>query len=312
MGPVHHPVMAARVVEFLVTRTDGFYVDCTVGGGGHARQVLLNAPSGRLLGIDMDEETLVTVGQALETFGPRVTLRQGNFRNLKEIAAEEGIDRVDGVLFDLGYSSLQLDAPERGLSFSSDGPIDMRFDRGLGRSALELIKRSSERDLADVIKRLGEERRAHPIARSILDEQRNGQLETTRDLKRAVLATKPAHKTKTLARVFQALRIAVNDELENLRLGLQSAVDVLKPGGRVVVLSYHSLEDRIVKRFFVNCERPCTCPKDLPHCVCGKKPTLRILTRRIERPGEAEVQSNPRARSAKLRAAERLAEGETP
>ena len=312
MGPVHHPVMAARVVEFLVTRTDGFYVDCTVGGGGHARQVLLNAPSGRLLGIDMDEETLVTVGQALETFGPRVTLRQGNFRNLKEIAAEEGIDRVDGVLFDLGYSSLQLDAPERGLSFSSDGPIDMRFDRGLGRSALELIKRSSERDLADIIKRLGEERRAHPIARSILDEQRNGQLETTRDLKRAVLATKPAHKTKTLARVFQALRIAVNDELENLRLGLQSAVDVLKPGGRVVVLSYHSLEDRIVKRFFVNCERPCTCPKDLPHCVCGKKPTLRILTRRIERPGEAEVQSNPRARSAKLRAAERLAEGETP
>jgi len=312
MGPVHHPVMAARVVEFLVTRTDGFYVDCTVGGGGHARQVLLNAPSGRLLGIDMDEETLVTVGQALETFGPRVTLRQGNFRNLKEIAAEEGIDRVDGVLFDLGYSSLQLDAPERGLSFSSDGPIDMRFDRGLGRSALELIKRSSERDLADIIRRLGEERRAHPIARSILDEQRNGQLETTRDLKRAVLATKPAHKTKTLARVFQALRIAVNDELENLRLGLQSAVDVLKPGGRVVVLSYHSLEDRIVKRFFVNCERPCTCPKDLPHCVCGKKPTLRILTRRIERPGEAEVQSNPRARSAKLRAAERLAEGETP
>jgi len=312
MGPVHHPVMAARVVEFLVTRTDGFYVDCTVGGGGHARQVLLNAPSGRLLGIDMDEETLVTVGQALETFGPRVTLRQGNFRNLKEIAAEEGIDRVDGVLFDLGYSSLQLDAPERGLSFSSDGPIDMRFDRGFGRSALELITRSSERDLADIIRRLGEERRAHPIARSILDEQRNGQLETTRDLKRAVLATKPAHKTKTLARVFQALRIAVNDELENLRLGLQSAVDVLKPGGRVVVLSYHSLEDRIVKRFFVNCERPCTCPKDLPHCVCGKKPTLRILTRRIERPGEAEVQSNPRARSAKLRAAERLAEGETP
>lgn len=305
-------MMAARVVEFLVTRTDGFYVDCTVGGGGHARQVLLNAPSGRLLGIDMDEETLVTVGQALETFGPRVTLRQGNFRNLKEIAAEEGIDRVDGVLFDLGYSSLQLDAPERGLSFSSDGPIDMRFDRGFGRSALELITRSSERDLADIIRRLGEERRAHPIARSILDEQRNGQLETTRDLKRAVLATKPAHKTKTLARVFQALRIAVNDELENLRLGLQSAVDVLKPGGRVVVLSYHSLEDRIVKRFFVNCERPCTCPKDLPHCVCGKKPTLRILTRRIERPGEAEVQSNPRARSAKLRAAERLAEGETP
>jgi len=312
MGPVHLPVMAARVVEFLVTRTDGFYIDCTVGGGGHARQVLLNAPAGRLLGIDMDEETLVTAGEALSTFGDRVTLRQGNFGSLKEIAAEEGFDPADGVLFDLGYSSLQLDAPERGLSFSSEGPIDMRFDRAMGRTALELIGKSSERELADIIKRFGEERRAHPIARAILEARRNGTLETTSDLKRAVLATKPGHKTKTLARVFQALRIAVNDELENLRSGLEAAVDVLRPGGRVVVLSYHSLEDRIVKRFFVKSERPCVCPKDLPHCVCGRKPTLRILTRRIERPGDAEVHSNPRARSAKLRAAERLAEGETP
>ncbi|MBD3368082.1 MAG: 16S rRNA (cytosine(1402)-N(4))-methyltransferase RsmH [Candidatus Eisenbacteria bacterium] len=312
MGPVHHPVMAARVVEFLVTRTDGFYVDCTVGGGGHARQVLLNAPSGRLLGIDLDEETLVTAQAALDTFGSRVTLRQGNFGSLKEIVAEEGIGQVDGVLFDLGYSSLQLDAPERGLSFSSDGPLDMRFDRAVGASALDVISRSSERDLAAIIKRFGEERRAHPIARSILQAKHDGLLETTSDLKRAVLKTKPGRKTKTLARVFQALRIAVNDELDNLRRGLEGAVDVLRPGGRIVVLSYHSLEDRIVKRFFVGSERPCTCPKDLPHCVCGRKPTLRILTKRVERPEDAEVHGNPRARSAKLRAAERLAEGEQP
>ena len=312
MGPVHHPVMAARVVELLVTRTDGFYIDCTVGGGGHARQVLLNAPEGRLLGIDMDEETLARAAVALDTFASRAKLRHGNFANLKEIAAEEGIEHADGVLFDLGYSSLQLDAPERGLSFSSEGPIDMRFDRAVSRSALGIIQRASERELADIIKEFGEERRAHPIARSILEASRDGLLETTGDLKRAVLATKPARKTKTLARVFQALRIAVNDELENLRRGLEAAVDILRPGGRVVVLSYHSLEDRIVKRFFVNSERPCVCPKDLPHCVCGRQPTLRILTKRIERPRDAEVDRNPRARSAKLRAAERLAEGEAP
>lgn len=312
MRPVHLPVMAARVIEFLVTRTDGAYVDCTVGGGGHAYQVLLNAPAGRLLGIDLDEESLVTAAETLHSFGPRVTLSRGNYANLGEIAADAGIDRVDGVLFDLGYSSLQLDAPERGLSFSQTGPIDMRFDRAAGPTAADVIARSDERRLASILSEFGEERRSHPIARAILDARREGRLETTTDLRNAVMETKPRQSTKTLARIFQALRIVVNDELENLRQGLDEAVRLLRPGGRLVVLSYHSLEDRIVKRFFVNSERPCVCPKDLPRCVCGRQPTLRILTKHVVRPGDAEVAVNPRARSAKLRAAERLAEGEMP
>ncbi|MCK4680179.1 16S rRNA (cytosine(1402)-N(4))-methyltransferase RsmH [bacterium] len=302
----HLPVMATEVVEFLVTRTNGGYVDCTVGAGGHARYILNNAPEGTLLGLDLDAAAIERTATELAVFGERVTLVRGNFSNLATIAHEHGLREVDGVLFDLGFSSVQLDDPSRGFSYRSEGPIDMRLDATGATSAGVLLSRVNERELARIIFEFGEERRAHPIARSIIAAREEGRLETTSDLAAAVLATKPARKNKTLSRVFQALRIAVNGELENLSAGLAQAVDVLRPGGRVAVISYHSLEDRMVKRHFVRCERPCTCPRDLPECVCGKKPTLKIVTRRVVTPGDAEVAANPRARSAKLRVAEKL------
>jgi 16S rRNA (cytosine1402-N4)-methyltransferase len=235
-----------------------------------------------------------------------VTLVQGNFGSLAAIAEEHGLREADGIVFDLGFSSVQLDDPSRGFSYQHEGPIDMRLDAGGSTSAGTLLAKVSERDLAQIIFEFGEERRAHPIARSIIAAREAGRLETTSDLAAAVTATKPARRNKTLSRVFQALRIAVNHELENLSAGLSQAVDLLRPGGRVAVISYHSLEDRMVKRHFVACEKPCTCPRDIPECVCGRKPTLRIVTRRVVRPRDAEVAANPRARSAKLRVAEKV------
>ena len=303
--------MAAEVVEFLVTRTDGGYIDCTVGGGGHARWVLNNAPAGRLLGLDLDAEAIARAREALSAFGERVTLVNGNFTELAAIADEHGFRSADGVLFDLGFSSLQLDDPGRGFSYRLDGPIDMRLDPAGGATAASLLARMNERDLARIIFEFGEERRAHPIARAIVRARDRGELSSTAELVAAIVSTKPARKNKTLSRVFQALRIAVNRELENLRAGLAHAVNVLRPGGRLVVISYHSLEDRIVKRHFLSCEKPCTCPRDLPECACGKKPSLRVVTRRVVVPSDAEVEANPRARSAKMRVAEKL-EGGTP
>ncbi len=305
----HLPVMAAEVLTLVVTRGDGIYVDCTIGGGGHARGILNSAPAGRLLGIDLDSSALEAARLALAPFGSRVETTVGNFSDLASIAQDHGYGEVDGVLFDLGFSSLQLDDASRGLSFSAEGPLDMRLDTALPETALDVIHGSNERDLAEIIRDFGEERRAYPIARAILDARDSGRLRTTTDLANAVRSTRPEKRVKTLARVFQALRIAVNRELDNLASGLEGAVEILRPGGRVVVISYHSLEDRIVKRHFANCERPCVCPRDLPTCVCGKVPTLKVITRHVVTPGPAEVAANPRARSAKLRAAEKLAEG---
>lgn len=307
MKTEHLPVMAAEVVRFLVTRTDGTYVDCTVGAGGHARMILNNAPEGTLLGIDLDRSALETAAARLSDFGDRAMLVQGNFADLATIAGEQGLERVDGALFDLGFSSMQLDDPARGFSYRSEGPIDMRMDQSSGAGAGRLLERISERDLAQIIREFGEERRAHPIARSVIEARERGELESTADLAAAVIATKPGHRSKTLSRVFQALRIAINRELENLSEGLAQAVDLLRAGGRVTVISYHSLEDRMVKRYFATCERPCVCPRDIPQCVCGRVPTLKVVTRRVVRPSDAEVARNPRARSAKLRVAEKLA-----
>jgi 16S rRNA (cytosine1402-N4)-methyltransferase len=305
----HRPVMAAEVLEFLVTRTDGAYVDCTLGAGGHAYQILNNAPAGRLLGIDADPSALEVAAEVLRPFAERIELVHGNFAELDSIASAAGFSRIDGVLFDLGFSSLQLDDAARGFSFTHEGPIDMRLDRGVGRTALDVIAGASERDLAGIIAEYGEERRAYPIARAIIEARDRGELRTTSDLAAAVVSTKPQKRQKTLARVFQSLRIAVNEELSNLARGLARAVDLVAPGGRIAVISYHSLEDRLTKRYFRECAHPCTCPPRLPECVCGLRPTLKVITRRVVTPGAAEVARNPRARSAKLRVAERLAEG---
>jgi 16S rRNA (cytosine1402-N4)-methyltransferase len=304
---MHLPVMTAEVIEFLVTRTDGVYVDGTVGVGGHSRAILNNAPSGRLLGLDLDPAAIEAARAELEVFGERVTLVQGNFAALSDIAVSNGFPEVDGILLDLGFSSVQLDDPSRGFSYKAKGPIDMRLDATGGASALSLLARVNERELSRIISEFGEERRAHPIARSIISARERGELETTEDLAAAVVATKPARRNKTLSRVFQALRIAVNHEMDNLRTGLERGTELLKPGGRFAVISYHSLEDRAVKHYFARCERPCTCPRDIPQCVCGRVPTLRVVTRRVLTPGDAEVARNPRARSAKMRVAEKLA-----
>ncbi len=306
MQSAHLPVMTTEVVEFLITRTSGLYIDCTVGAGGHARQVLLNAPAGRLLGLDLDAEAIRAAGHALRPFSERVELVRANFSSLRETAETAGFAPADGVLMDLGFSSMQLDHAERGFSYANEGPIDMRLDARSGRSAAQLIEHAHERGLAGIIRDYGEERRAHPIARAIITARDNDRLKTTADLAEAVISTKPKNRTKTLARVFQALRIAVNGELENLREGLRQAEQVLRPGGRIVVISYHSLEDRITKRHFIHAADPCTCPRDLPECACGKKPTMRVITRRVVRPQPTELARNPRARSAKLRVAERL------
>lgn len=306
MEPLHLPVLADEVVELMVTRTSGAYVDCTVGCGGHAQRILERDGGGRLLAVDLDDAAIAAARSRLARFEGAVEFATGNFAELAETARSRGFDGVDGVLFDLGFSSAQLDDPERGFSFSADGPIDMRLDRTGARSAGDVLAHVGERELAEIISEYGEERRSRPIARAIVAARDAGRLRTTADLAAAVLETRPQKRTKTLARVFQALRIAVNDELNNLTAGLEAAVDLLRPGGRVVVISYHSLEDRIVKRFFARCQDPCTCPPDLPECVCGLRPTLRVLTKKVVRPGAAELAANPRARSAKLRAAERL------
>lgn len=303
----HLPVMAAEVVQFLVARTDGVFVDCTIGAGGHAYHILNNAPAGRLLGIDADPRAIELAEKTLRPFAERIELVHGNFADLDSIMAARGFVKADGILFDLGFSSLQLDDAHRGFSFTHEGPIDMRLDPEKRWSARDVIAAANERELARVIAEYGEERRAFPIARAIIEARDRGELETTKDLAAAVLSTKPQKRTKTLARVFQAIRICVNEELDNLARGLALAVDLLAPGGRVAVISYHSLEDRLTKRHFRDCAHPCTCPPRLPECVCGRRPTLKLVTKRIVRPRPAEVARNPRARSAKLRVAERLA-----
>ena len=302
----HLPVMAAEVIEFLVARTDGAYVDCTLGGGGHAYQILNNAPAGKLLGIDADPHAIEVAWEILRPFAERIQLVQGNFADLDSIAAAKGFTRADGVLFDLGFSSVQLDDAGRGFSFTHEGPLDMRLDPGAARTAGGVIAGASVRELAGIIVEYGEERRAFPIARAIIEARDRGEFETTKDLARAVVSTKPQKRQKTLARVFQSLRICVNEELANLARGLARAVELLAPGGRIAVISYHSLEDRLTKRYFRDCANPCTCPPRLPECVCGRKASLKLITKRIVTPRPVEVARNPRARSAKLRVAEKL------
>jgi len=309
----HRPVLAEEVMKMLAPRPGSLHVDCTVGGGGHTERILEAAsPDGRVLGLDADPAAIARVGERLARFGDRLVLRQANFRSLEEVAPGAGFGAVDGILLDLGLSSFQLADAERGFGFRAGGPLDMRFDPARGEPAAALLARLDEAALADLFRRYGEEPRARRIARAIVDARATAPIETAEQLAAVVERAVPRRpgprgRIHPATRVFQALRIAVNGELDALAAVLLASLDLLRPGGRLVVLSYHSLEDRIVKRFVAAERRGCTCPPAFPVCVCGRAPRLRSVGPQPAVPSDAEVAANPRARSARLRTAERLA-----
>ena len=311
MGEGHLPVLVDEVLASLALRAGSSIADCTVGGGGHAERLLeAVSPDGRLLGLDADAAAVREASRTLARFGPRAVIRHANFRHLAEVARAEGMVPLDGVLFDLGLSSYQLADARRGFAFTADAPPDMRFDETTGLSALELIDDSSERELAGILTTFGEERRARRIAKAIVAARAEGRLVTAADLAAVVAAAVPARgadagRIHPATRTFQALRIAVNRELEALEAGLEAALAVLRPGGRLAVISYHSLEDRIVKRFLAREARDCLEDPLPPVCACGHVARVRLVPRRAIRPSEAEVARNRRARSARLRVAER-------
>jgi 16S rRNA (cytosine1402-N4)-methyltransferase len=288
-------------------------VDGTLGGAGHAAGILqATSPDGRLLGLDLDPEAIDRAQERLAPFGQRVVLVQSSFRELEAVARAHYFAPADGVLLDLGLSSFQLAAPERGFSFVKDGPLDMRFDPGQGPTAADLVNQLPVEELADILYRYGEEKPSRRIARAIVAAR---PLKTTHELAEVIARAlggrrgRSRRRTRRLhpaTRSFQALRIAVNDELGALEAVLPQAVELLRPGGRLVVISFHSLEDRLVKRFFRRQAQDCVCPPEQPICTCQHQRTLRVLTRRPLRPDESEVARNPRARSARLRVAEKL------
>lgn len=315
MGEGHLPVLVDEVVASLALGPGSSVADCTVGGGGHAERLLeATSPDGRLLGLDADRAAIAEARRTLDRFGDRVRLVQSNFAHLLEVARGEDFVPLDGCLFDLGLSSYQLADPGRGFSFASgSAPVDMRFDEASGISVLELIDRSSHRELAEILRTFGEERHAGRIATAILAARAEGRLVTAADLAGVVAAAAPARpggadarRIHPATRTFQALRIAVNRELEVLAEGLQGALDALRPGGRLAVISYHSLEDRIVKRFIARESRDCIEDPLPPVCTCGHRAQLRAIERRGITPGEGEIRRNRRARSARLRIAEKL------
>jgi 16S rRNA (cytosine1402-N4)-methyltransferase len=310
----HLPVLVEEAVTMLAPAPGSLQIDATVGGGGHAERILAaSAPDGRLLGVDADPAAIARVLVQLgPRFGDRLVLRQANFRELAGVAPAAGFGAVDGLLFDLGLSSFQLADHDRGFGIRTGGPLDMRFDPGLGVPASELLATLDAVELTALFRRYGEEPHATRIARAIVAARASAPIVTSEELSELIAKVAPAGKPgrrriHPATRVFQALRIAVNAELDALEVALAAALDLLRPGGRLVVLSYHSLEDRIVKRFFQAERRGCVCPPNLPVCVCGRSPRLRLVTRPSLTPSTAEIAANPRARSARLRAAERLA-----
>ena len=310
----HMPVLVEEVMSMLRPAPGSLQIDATLGGGGHTERILeATDPDGRLLGLDADGAAIARVADRLRPrFRDRLVLRQANFRELRTVAPEAGFAVVDGLLFDLGLSGFQLADAERGFGIRTGGPLDMRFDAGRGTSAADLVNSLDAAELTALFKQYGEEPFAGRIARAIVEARRTARIATAEELAALVARVAPSRapgrrRVHPATRVFQALRIAVNEELEALQAGLAAAVDLLRPGGRLVVLSYHSLEDRIVKRFLQAERRGCTCPPEAPVCVCGRQPRLRLLSPKGLVPTVAEITANPRARSARLRAAERIA-----
>jgi 16S rRNA (cytosine1402-N4)-methyltransferase len=306
VAPAHIPVLIEEAVRALAVQPGGRYIDCTLGGGGHAEAILEHSsPGGQLLGIDADPEALKIARQRLRAYSDSTLIVNDNFSNLKAICYKHDFVPVHGILLDLGLSSLQLESDSRGFSFQRSSPLDMRLNLNQELTAAYIVNSYPEAELANLIRAYGEEGRSRQIARRIVRER---PIRTTLDLARVIEQVSGPRRTKIhpATKTFQALRIAVNQELEHLKATLKQAIDLLGYEGRLVVISYHSLEDRIVKQFMKQESRDCICPPGTPACVCGHTASLRLINRRVVTPSLAEVQSNPRSRSAKLRAAERI------
>ncbi|QYR20093.1 16S rRNA (cytosine(1402)-N(4))-methyltransferase RsmH [Paenibacillus sp. sptzw28] len=307
----HITVLKEEAVDGLAVKADGIYVDCTLGGAGHSELIASRlGKGGRLIALDQDEWAHENARVRLAPFMDKVTLVKSNFRYLEQVLADLGIDSVDGILFDLGVSSPQLDEAERGFSYNHDAPLDMRMDREGVLTAGEIVNSWEERDISRILAIYGEERFARQIARKIIQAREQSPIETTGELVELIKMGIPAAARRTgphpAKRTFQALRIAVNDELGAEETALEQTVKALKSGGRASVITFHSLEDRICKHIFAKFVEKCTCPPDFPMCVCGGKGQLKLVNRKPIVPGEEELELNPRARSAKLRVAEKL------
>lgn len=307
----HKSVLLEECIENLNIKPDGIYIDGTAGGGGHSFEIAKRLTNGgRLIAIDQDEAAIAAAGKRLECYGERVTLVRNNFGNVASVCNMLGIDSIDGILMDLGVSSYQLDTAERGFSYNADAPLDMRMDMRNPLSAYDVVNTYSENDLKRIIYEYGEERFAGRIAAKIAEVRKNAPIETTGELVRIIKTAMPAaakegghHPAK---RTFQAIRIEVNRELDVISPAIEAATNLLAPGGRIVIITFHSLEDRTVKQTYTKLSSGCTCPKDFPVCVCGNKPKLKIITKKPILPSEKELGDNPRSRSAKLRVAEKL------
>ncbi|HJT25129.1 MAG TPA: 16S rRNA (cytosine(1402)-N(4))-methyltransferase RsmH [bacterium] len=309
---VHVPVLLKETVEWLSPPPDGVVLDMTVGMGGHSQELLKLLPKGRLVGLDQDFDALQHAGRALRK-DPRVFLFKANFADVLWVLRELSISEVDSVLMDIGVSSLQLDTAERGFSFNQEGPLDMRMDTHAGHTAAWVVNTYPEDKLSKVIFEYGEEPKARALARAIVKAREQKHLETTGELAAIALrvcgrprAKRGESSRHPATRLFQAIRIEVNRELDVLQKGMKTAVKLLKPGGRIAVITFHSLEDRIVKQYFKTEATDCLCPPDIPQCVCGHKASLKILTGKPVTASQEELDQNPRSRSAKLRVAEKL------
>ncbi len=305
----HVPVMLEPVIRELAIKPDGIYVDGTLGGAGHSSVIASKLTTGRLIGVDRDRDALQAASGRLAPYGGKVTIIKDEYVNIPEILKGLGISGVDGILLDLGVSSWQLDSPERGFSYMNDAPLDMRMDREQRRTAADIINEEDERELTRILREYGEEKFAGAIARRIVAKRASKPVETTGELVEIIEESIPrkaklkgGHPAK---RTFQALRIALNSELDEISQAVESLAGCLNHGGRFDVITFHSLEDRIVKDGFRTLEKPCTCPPDFPVCVCGKKSMGHVVTRKPILPEEEEIALNPRAKSAKLRVFER-------
>jgi 16S rRNA (cytosine1402-N4)-methyltransferase len=307
MSLEHVPVMLHEVIDFIAKK-GGNYADLTLGLGGHASEILKSDPDGHLIGIEIDPEALAIAEERLKIYSNRVCIVKGNYAELDLILAENGISELDGILMDLGVSSIQLDKAERGFSFRLASTLDMRMDQSTGHPVLHELNNESFNNLVRIIKEFGEERWAKRIANNIVIARERSPITTTTQLAELIKKSVPRSKDNIhpATRTFQALRIYKNRELDNLQIGLEKAIKALKTGGRICVISFHSLEDRIVKNTFRTLEHGCICPPKIPICICGQKPVIKVVTKKPITPKEEEVEFNPRSRSAKMRVAEKI------